>query len=212
METLIKMMLVGAWTLLPQLALSKVLSFDPNHSAVTFEATHLKLTKIPGRFGVFEGTIDFNESDQTKSKIDFSVDINSINTNVQQRDDHLRSPDFFDVKKFPKATFKSTSIKKSGKGYKLEGDLTIRDVTKKVTFDAQSLGKAHDPVMKTDKYVFYGKTEINRKDFGVNYGPNEIVGDKVALVVSLEAMPGKADQPTPNQAAPGSTSGGAVGK
>ncbi|MCC2678352.1 MAG: YceI-like family protein [Pseudobdellovibrio sp.] len=198
--------------LLPQAAFSAMLYFDPNHSSVVFEATHLGLTKIPGKFGVFEGSIDLNEKDPTKSKIDFTVDVSSINTNVQQRDDHLRSPDFFDAKKYPKATFKSTSIKKAGKNYKLEGDLTIRDVTKKVVFDSQSLGKVADPVMKTDKYVFYGKTQINRKDFGVNYGPNEIVGDKVMLVVSLEAMPNKPEQPAPNQAQPGSTSGGQPGK
>lgn len=190
-----KMGFASVCLLASKLAFGAVLSVDPSHSSVQFEATHLKLTKIPGKFGTFEGTIDYNDKDFTKSKVDFTVDVDSINTNVQQRDDHLKSPDFFDSKKFPKATFKSTSIKKSGKGFKLEGDLTIRDKTKKVSFDVQTLGKAQDPVMKVEKYVFHGTTQINRKDFGVNYGPDEIVGDKVSLEVSLEAMPKPADKP-----------------
>lgn len=212
MNSVAKLLLVSIFVLAPNLSFAAALEVDPNHSSVLFEATHLKMTKIPGKFGVFSGTIDLDEKDTTKSKVDFTVDINSINTNVQQRDDHLRSPDFFDAKKFPKATFKSTSIKKSGKGFKVEGDLMIKDVAKRVTFNAESLGKAHDPVMKVDKHVFHANAEINRKDFGVNYGPNEIIGDKVKLQISLEAMPGKADQPTPNQAPAGSTSGGKVGQ
>lgn len=198
--------------LVPSLGSAITLEVDPNHSSVVFEATHLKFSKIPGKFGEFSGVLNLDEKDMTKSKIDFTVNVTSINTNVLQRDDHLRSPDFFDVKKYPKATFKTTAIRKSGSGYKLDGDLTIKDKTKKVTWDVKSLGKTHDPVMKTDKYVFQGSTEINRKDFGVNYGEDAIVGDKVKLWANLEAMPQKAQQPTPNQAPPGQTEGGKVGQ
>lgn len=203
---------VSVLLLAPSLSFAKALEVDPNHSSVLFEATHLKISKVPGKFGEFSGTLDLNEKDITKSKIDFTVQIASINTNVLQRDDHLRSPDFFDAKTFPKATFKTTSVKKTGKNIKLEGDLTIRDVTKKVTFDVKNMGKAHDAVMKTEKYVFIATGQINRKDFGVNYGTDDIVGDKVALWINLETMPKKADQPTPNQATPGQTKGGEVGK
>lgn len=170
-------------------SVAAMLQVDPAHSSVTFEATHLKLTTIPGKFGEFSGSIDLNDKDITKSTVEFTVQIASINTNVGQRDDHLRSADFFDAKTHPQATFTSTSIKKAGKSYRLEGNLTIRGVVKKVTFDVQSLGKAEDPVMKTTKHVFKASTVLNRKDFGVNYGPDAIVGDKVPLHVNLEAMP-----------------------
>ncbi len=187
MKTLITTTLISILT--ASTSFAGVLQVDPAHSSVTFEATHLKLTTIPGKFGEFSGTIDLNEKDLTKSSVEFTVQVSSINTNVVQRDDHLRSADFFDAKVHPQATFKSSSIKKAGKAYKLEGDLTIRGVTKKVTFDVQSLGKAEDPVMKTTKHVFKATTVLNRKDFGVNYGPDAIVGDKVPLQVNLEAMP-----------------------
>src|SRR5690606_8552102 len=108
------------------------LEVDPAHSSVTFEAIHLKVAKIPGRFNSFSGTIDLNEKDVTKSKVDFTVDIASIDTAVEKRDDHLRSADFFDAKKYPKATFKSTKITKDDDDLILEGNLTIRGKTKKV--------------------------------------------------------------------------------
>lgn len=173
----------------PGIAFGKKLEVDPAHSTIAFEATHLKVSKIPGRFTEFSGTVDLDEKDITKSKVDFAVNIASITTAVSKRDDHLRTPDFFGAQKFPKATFQNSVIKKSGKGYTLTGDLTIRDVTKKISFQMKSLGKAEDPAMKTEKYVFSATGKINRKDFGVNYGPDAIVGDNVELWINLETMP-----------------------
>lgn len=173
----------------PAFAFAKKLEVDPNHSTIAFEATHLKISKIPGRFTDFSGTVDFDEKDITKSKVDFVVNIPSITTAVSKRDDHLRTADFFDAQKFPKATFQNSSIKKSGASYMLTGDLTIRDVTKKVSFQMKSLGKVEDPMMKTEKYVFSATGKINRKDFGINYGPDAIVGDNVDLWINLETMP-----------------------
>lgn len=170
-------------------AFAEKLAADPAHSTIQFESTHLKVSKVPGKFSDFSGTIDYNEKDPTKSTVDFTVNTQSIDTSIKKRDDHLRSADFFDVKNHPTATFKSKSIKKSGKDYKLNGDLTIRGVTKPVTFNVKSLGKVNDPVMKTDKYVFRGETELNRKDFGVSYGPDAVVSDKIKLVVNIEALP-----------------------
>lgn len=176
----------------PAFAFAKMLEIDPAHSTIAFEATHLKVSKIPGRFTEFSGTIDLDEKDITKSKVDFSVNTSSITTSVLKRDDHLKTPDFFDAQKFPKATFKNASIKKSGNGYILTGDLTIRDVTKKISFQVKNLGKAEDPVMKVEKYIFSATTKINRKDFGVNYGPDPIVGDNVDLWINLETIPATA--------------------
>lgn len=186
-KTLIAILAAFTFTTAP--AFAEKLEVDPAHSTINFEATHLKISKIPGKFSDYTGTIDLNEKDVTKSQVDFTVKVNSIDTSVPKRDDHLRSADFFDVKNHPTATFKSTSVKKSGKSLKLLGDLTIRGVTKPVTFDVKSLGKVHDPVMKVDKQVFRATGQINRKDFGVNYGPDEIVGDKVDLVINLESIP-----------------------
>lgn len=176
----------------PTFAFAKKLEVDPAHSTIAFEATHLKVSKIPGRFTEFSGTVDYDEKDITKSKVDFVVNISSITTAVSKRDDHLRTPDFFDAQKYPKATFQNASIKKSGAGYTLTGDLTIRDVTKKVSFQVKNLGKVDDPMMKTEKYVFSATGKINRKDFGVNFGPDAIVGDNVDLWINLETMPAAA--------------------
>ncbi len=177
---------------LPAFASAKMLEVDPNHSAITFEATHLKVSKIPGRFTEFSGTIDLDEKDVTKSKVNLTVNIASVTTAVEKRDDHLRTGDFFDAQKFPKAVFQSTSIKKAGKGYTLTGDLTIRDVTKKVSFQVKNLGKVEDPMMKVEKSVFSATGKINRKDFGVNFGPDAVVGDQVELSINLETMPAAA--------------------
>lgn len=187
-QKITKLILISA-LIAPAFAFAKKLEVDPAHSTIAFEATHLKISKIPGRFTEFSGTVELDEKDITKSKVDFVVNISSITTAVSKRDDHLRTPDFFDAQKFPKAIFQNSVIKKTGKGYMLTGDLTIRDVTKKVSFQMKSLGKAEDPVMKTEKYVFSATGKINRKDFGVNYGPDAIVGDNVELWINLETMP-----------------------
>ncbi|OYZ21013.1 MAG: hypothetical protein B7Y39_10025 [Bdellovibrio sp. 28-41-41] len=191
-QKIFKLILVVA-LISPAFAFAKKLEVDPNHSAIAFEATHLKISKIPGRFTEFSGTVDLDEKDITRSKVDFTVNISSITTAVVKRDDHLRTPDFFDAQKFPKATFQSSEIKKSGKGYVLKGDLTIRDVTKKVSFQMKNLGKVEDPMMKTEKYVFSATGKINRKDFGVNFGPDAIVGDIVDLWINLETMQAAVD-------------------
>ncbi len=165
------------------------LEVDAAHSSITFEVKHLKVAKIPGRFSQFSGTIDLNEKDITKSKVDFTVDVASIYTGVDKRDEHLRSADFFDAKKHPKATFKSTKItKKDDNELVLEGNLRIRGKTKKVKFEVEQLGKAQDPTSNTEKFVFKAEGEINRKDFGVNYGPDEVVSDKVELDINLETV------------------------
>lgn len=186
----------------PAFAIATTLEVDPAHSSVQFQVKHLMISTIPGFFGDFKGSIDLNDKDITKSKVEFTVKTASINTHVQKRDDHLRSNDFFNAEKFPEAKFVSTSIKKAGKNkYTLEGDLTIRDVTKKAKFKVNALGKAQDPAMKVEKTVFNAEGEINRKDFGVNYGPDAIVSDKVKLAINLEtavpAAPAAATSPTP---------------
>lgn len=173
---------------IPLSTYAKDLQIDPAHSSVTFVAKHLKISEIPGKFTSFTGSIDLNEKDLTKSKVNLEIDVSSINTAVDKRDQHLKSPDFFDAAKFPKASFVSTNIKKSGSSYVVTGNLKIRDLSKKVSFQMKKLGEVEDPMMKTKKYVFQASGKINRKDFGVNYGPDAIVGDIVSLDINLEGF------------------------
>ncbi|MEZ4818712.1 MAG: YceI family protein [Bdellovibrionota bacterium] len=175
--------------ILPTLASAKTLTVDSAHSSIMFEATHLKVTKIPGRFLEFSGTIDLDEKDFTKSKVTFDVNIASITTGVSKRDDHLKTADFFDAEKFATATFNNALIKKSGKKHIITGDLTIRGTSKKISFQVQQLGVVKDPMLQTSKHVFRASGKINRKDFGVSYGPDTIIGDEVTLWINLEAMP-----------------------
>jgi polyisoprenoid-binding protein YceI len=161
---------------------------DSTHSKIGFEIPHLVISTVDGKFDQSEGTLDLNENFE-KSKVKASVDIGSIDTGLEKRDTHLKSPDFFDAAKYPKMTFESTSIAGSTDSFKLTGNLTIKGVTKKVTFDGKYLGTVADG-FGNQKAAFTAKTKINRKDFGLNWnsmieaGP--VVGDQVTIDLRLE--------------------------
>src|SRR5262245_44195869 len=112
----------------PATASATTWEVDASHSRLGFAVRHLMVTTTRGAFKKWTGTIELDDKDATKSKVDISADIPSVDTDDEKRDEHLRSPDFFDAAKFPKMTFKSTKIVKAGKGFKVTGDLTIRDV------------------------------------------------------------------------------------
>jgi len=164
---------------------------DPMHSEVQFKVKHLVISTVSGFFKSFEGELDTENDDFSDAKISFSLDINSIDTNQSQRDEHLKSAEFFDAEKYPKISFKSTSFTKSGEDeYKLAGDLTVKDVTKPVTLDVEFGGSADD---------FYGNTKagfeisgkINRKDFGLTWdGVTEagsiVVGEDIKLLINVQ--------------------------
>lgn len=194
-------------------AYATLLTVDASHSTVGFEISHLVVSTVPGSFSQFHGTIDYNEKEVTKSKVNFTVATDSINTANAKRDGHLKSEDFFDVKKYPEAKFVSTSITetgaKEGPKYKLEGDLTIHGETKKVSFDMNVLGKVKDH-RGVEKTVFHATTVINRKDFKLAWNkPLEqggyVLGETVKLNVSLEtdpaAIPGKTVPSKPSETA-----------
>lgn len=163
---------------------------DPNHSRVGFEVPHLVISSVQGNFKVFEGKMQIEEN-FAKSKVSTQVDVSSVDTGVAKRDDHLKSPDFFDVQKYPKMSFDSTSISGTPEGFKIEGDLTIRGIKKSVSFDSVYLGQVTDGYGNR-KVAFKGKTKINRKDFGlvwnmmVEAGPT--VGDEVTIELNLQAV------------------------
>lgn len=164
-------------------------AIDGAHSKVGFEIPHLVISTVEGRFTKFDGTVDLAKPFE-KSKVTFSVDAASIDTGTAKRDEHLRSADFFDAAKFPKLTFVATEVKGSPDTFKLAGNLTIKGVTKPVTFDAKYLGTVADGY-GNNKAAFQASAKINRKDFGLTWsnvveaGP--VVGDEVTIDLRLQA-------------------------
>jgi polyisoprenoid-binding protein YceI len=154
------------------------------------------VSEVEGYFKTYTGKVVTNSADFNGANIDFSVDVNSINTDNTDRDKHLMSDDFFNAEKYPKMTFKSTSFKKiSGNKYELVGDLTIRDVTKKVTFEVTFGGIAKDPWGNT-KAGFKAKGKINRKDYKLMWNVlteagGMVVSDEVEIVINLELAQAK---------------------
>ncbi|HQQ79320.1 MAG TPA: YceI family protein [Thermoanaerobaculia bacterium] len=173
---------------------------DKNHTVFGFKVRHF-VTKVPGRFAKFEGTIVLDRAKPEESSVDLRVDATSIDTGVPNRDKHLNSADFFDTAKFPEITFKSTKIAAKGKdAYEVTGDLTMRGVTKPVTLAVTANGFANDG-RGGQKTGFDVAGKLNRKDFGVNWNAtvdqNLMLSDEVDLEISVEA-----NKPAPKPAAP----------
>jgi polyisoprenoid-binding protein YceI len=164
---------------------------DKVHSNVKFTVEHLVISEVEGYFKVFDGSIITTKADFTDAQIDFAVDVASINTEVEMRDNHLKSDDFFNAEKYPKMTFKSTAFKKiSDKKYELTGDLTIRNVTKKVKFDVTYGGTVKDGYGNT-KAGFKAKSTINRYDYGLMWNAlteagGMTVGTDVQIQLNLQ--------------------------
>jgi polyisoprenoid-binding protein YceI len=155
-------------------------AIDPVHSEVSFTVRHMMVSKVRGRFDKFEGTIVTGE-DPLSSTVTASVDLTSINTGQEQRDAHIRSADFFEVEKYPTMTFTSTAIKAAEEGFTLEGDLTLKGVTKSVAFNLEVNGFGPDAYGGT-RGGFSAETRINRHDFGVDFnGPIPGVPGGVAV-------------------------------
>lgn len=165
---------------------------DPTHSEVEFKIKHLVISTVTGKFTSFEGSIESaSETDFTDANVDFGIDVTSIDTSNADRDGHLKSGDFFDAEKYPKLTFKSTSFTKKGDvDYKLVGDLTIKDVTKEVTFDVELGGTAADPYGNF-KAGFEATSKISRKEFGLTWSAvtdagSIVVGDEVKILLNVQ--------------------------
>ena len=163
---------LGLLLLMTNMAVAQVnWSVDPSHTNVRFEVSHLGIAFVDGEFTKLEGKVEtVNETDFNNGKVDFSIDVASIDTRVEMRDDHLRSDDFFNAEKYPTITLKNGVLIKGDNGkLTLEGDLTIRDVTKKVAFDVvQNNGVITDPWGGT-RAGFTAKLKINRFDYNINY-------------------------------------------
>jgi polyisoprenoid-binding protein YceI len=163
---------------------------DLSHSSVGFSVPHLVVSSVDGRFKEASAKINLDDADLTKSQVSLEINAASIDTGDQKRDDHLKGPDFFDVKKFPKLTFKSTKIAKAGAAYKLTGDLTVRDVTKSVTLDATLSAPVKTPWGNQARAAkLTGK--IKRSDFGLKWNKaleagGVLVGEEVTIDVKAE--------------------------
>jgi polyisoprenoid-binding protein YceI len=168
-------------------------AIDPVHSEVSFVVRHMMVSKVRGRFDTFEGTIVTAE-DPLASSVTASVDLSSINTGQEQRDAHIRSADFFEVEKHPAMTFTSTGLRAHGDGFLLDGDLTIKRVTRPVTFNLEVNGFGPDAYGGT-RAGFSATTEINRHDYGVSFnGPipgvpgGVTVSEKVTITLEIEGV------------------------
>lgn len=166
---------------------------DPTHSEVQFKVKHLVISTVTGSFNSYEGKIEADGDDFENAEAYFSADIDSITTNNEDRDTHLKSDDFFNAEEFPQLTFESTSFEKTGDGeYKMTGDLTIRDVTKEVELDVVHGGTVGDPYGNT-KAGFEVTGTINRKEFGLTWDAvtetgNVVVGDKIKLQLNVQLV------------------------
>ena len=172
-------------TLTPEL--TGTYTIDPSHSRIGFVARHAMVTKVRGSFNEFTGSGYFDAEDPSKSKVELTIQANSIDTRNADRDNHLRSNDFFDMENHPEITFVSTSVEKvDDETFRLTGDLTIKGVSKPVTVDLEYTGSAKDP-FGNQRIGLEGSTQVNRKDWGLTWNaPLEAGGVLVSEKVTLE--------------------------
>ena len=168
-------------------------TIDPTHSRIGFSARHAMVTKVRGHFATFEGTATLDAADPRNSVAALTIEVLSINTAQQQRDEHLRTNDFFDAASFPTITFTSTGVTVvDADNFLLLGDLTIKGVTKSVSIDFEHTGTAKDPYGNL-RAGFEGKAVINRKDFGIAFNATletggVLVGEKITLDFDISAI------------------------
>ncbi len=166
---------------------------DAAHSEITFKVKHLMITNVTGSFTQFDATLESNVADFSDAKISFEADVNSVSTNNEQRDGHLKSEDFFAAEKFPKLSFVSTGFTHTGgTEFLLKGNLTIRDITKPVELAVEYGGTATDPYGQV-KSGFEIGGKINRKEFGLTWGAvteagGVVVSDEVKLHLSVQMI------------------------
>ena len=179
---------------LPVLAHADTWQIDPAHTNVEFTVRHMMISNVKGQFQKTSGTITANGTDPASAKINATIDATLIDTRVDRRDAHLKSPDFLDVAKFPTITFKSTKVEAAGPGkWKVTGDLTLHGVTKPVVLDVEGTGAPiHDPMGNT-RAGASATTKIRRSDFGLIWNKaleagGVMVGDEVAISIDLEAI------------------------
>lgn len=170
-------------------------TIDKTHSSVQFSVSHMVISKVKGTFNDFSGSIVYDDTDITKSSVDVTILVTSVDTKDEKRDEHLRNPDFFDAESFPEITFKSKRVEKSGDGFVVVGDLTMRGVTKEVSMPFAVAGVITDPWGNT-RMGASATLEVNRQDYGVSFSKKLdngglLVGDDVGIEIEIEAVKAK---------------------
>ena len=178
---------------------SSTWKIDPSHSAIHFSVRHMVVSKTRGRFTRFGGQIVFDPAHPAASSVEVTIEPASVDTADAQRDAHLKSPDFFDVEKFPQASFRSTSVEDlGGDKLRISGELTVHGVTRPLSFDAVFEGSAKDP-WGGERAGFSGSLSLDRREFGLQWNKaletgGVLVGDKVELSLEVEAVKQLAQQ------------------
>jgi polyisoprenoid-binding protein YceI len=174
-------------------------NIDAAHSGINFSVRHMVVSKVRGRFAKFNGALTLDDGDLTRSVIEATIDASSIDTGTPQRDAHLRSADFLDAERFPELRFRSTRIEKlADERYRVVGALTIRDVTREISLDVESGGRAKDP-WGNERVGFVAKASLDRKDFGLHWNQaleagGVLVGDRVEIELEVQGVRAAAAQ------------------
>ena len=168
-------------------------NIDPSHSAAEFSVRHLMITNVKGRFGKLSGVVDIDTDHLDQSKIDVTIDATSIDTRDEKRDGHLRSPDFFDVEKFPTLTFTSKRVTKTDDGFAVLGDLTMHGVTRELTLEVEELSEPGKDPWGNVRVGTSAKAKINRKDWGLNWNAaietgGVLVGEQVKISIDVSLV------------------------
>lgn len=175
------------------------LNIDTTHSSIQFSVRHMVVAKVRGAFKAFSGAVQYDAQTPANSSVAVTIDAGSIDTGVEQRDGHLKGPDFFDVAQFPALTFKSTKVEQAGAGsLRVTGDLGIRGVTRSVVLDVEQLGTGKDPWGQT-RVAFEARTSINRADFGLTWNQaleagGVLVGEKIEIALDIQTVQAQATQ------------------
>jgi polyisoprenoid-binding protein YceI len=176
---------------LPAAAATSTWQIDPAHSSAQFAVKHLAISTVRGAFTKVNGSIQLDDKDVTKSTVDVTIEVNSVDTRVDARDKDLRSDHFFDAEHFPSITFKSKKVEQVAPGkLRVTGDLTIRGTTKEVALDVDGpTAPVKDP-WGNQRIGINASSKITRQDFGITYGPG-MIGDEVSITIDAEMIPAK---------------------
>ena len=194
MKTSLTLSLTLAGVLAGSAAFASEWEIDTPHTTAEFSVKHMMVTTVRGTFNKVNGTVNLDDKDPTRSKVELTIDAATIDTHEPKRDAHLKSPDFFDVAKYPTITFKSTKIDKAGKGkFKVTGDLTMHGVTKPVTLAVEGPTAAQKNLMGKTVRGVVATGKLNRKDWGLNWNKaleagGVLVGEEVQLQVDAELV------------------------
>jgi polyisoprenoid-binding protein YceI len=172
----------------------KEYKIEAAHSEADFAIKHMAISTVHGSFHGVSGAVKFDAADVTKSSVEATIDVSTVDTGVAARDSHLKSPDFFDVAKFPTITFKSTSVTKDGDHYDVKGELTMHGVTKSVVLNLEAPGKEEIGMDKKSVHRgFTATTVLNRKDFGLTWNGtltsgDAVLGDEIKVELDIDAV------------------------